>query len=93
MEDIDDTLEEILDELFEDVEAAHRQEYGDERDREWPLWFADYLCDPLRDALDADFSRSELVYLLVLASKEHSCEAPGSNWKRYFIQFFCDRYE
>ena len=40
----------------------------------------------------ASFTKSELVYLLILLSNEQPLRAPGANWARYYARFFIDRY-
>lgn len=83
-----------LEELFHEVGAAHHQAYleTDGADPEWPLWYADYLRDKLGSLLDASFTKSELVYLLVLLSHEQPLSAPGANWARYYAKFFIRLY-
>ena len=57
-----------LEELFREASEAHHQAYieTDGADPEWPLWYADYLRDKLALLLDATFTNSELVYMLIL---------------------------
>ena len=45
-----------------------------------------------RDVLGATFTRSELVYLLVLAEAERAAVAPGASWAPFYATFFADRY-
>jgi hypothetical protein len=87
-------LAQQLEELFHEVGAAHHQAYieTDGVDPEWPLWYADYLRDKLGALLDASFTKSELVYLLVLLSHEQPLSAPGANWARYYAKFFIRLY-
>jgi hypothetical protein len=61
-----------LEGLFREVGEAHHQAYieTDGADPEWPLWYADYLRDRLAPLLDASFTRSELIYLLVMVANE-----------------------
>lgn len=89
-----DDLNETLEDLFTEAAEAHHAAYIDTDgvDAEWPLWYADYLQDKLGDLLDADFTKSELIYLLVLADKDLNMEAPGANWQRYYADFFLNRY-
>ena len=87
-------LAQRLEELFREVGEAHHQAYieTDGADPEWPLWYADYLRERLGPLLDANFTKSELVYLLILLSHEQPLRAPGANWARYYARFFIDRY-
>ena len=83
-----------LEGLFHDVGEAHHQAYiaTDGADPEWPLWYADYLRDKLAPLLDAGFTKSELVYLLLLVANEQPLRAPGANWARYYAKFFIELY-
>jgi hypothetical protein len=83
-----------LEGLFREVGEAHHQAYieTDGADSEWPLWYADYLRERLAPLLDASFTRSELVYLLVMVANEQPLTAPGANWARYYAKFFIRLY-
>jgi hypothetical protein len=56
-----------LEDLFHEAGEAHHQAYieTDGVDQEWPLWYADYLRERLGELLDASFTKSELVHMLV----------------------------
>lgn len=92
MADID--IAEQLEDLFRKTEAEHHKAFikTDGEDPDWPLWYADYLKEKLVKLLDAKFTKSELVYLLVMAEKERALMAPGADWPRYYANFFIDRY-
>jgi hypothetical protein len=83
-----------LEELFRETGEAHHQAYieTDGADLEWPLWYADYLRERLGVLLDASFTKSELVYLLILVAYELPASAPGANWARYYARWFLTRY-
>jgi hypothetical protein len=87
-------LAQQLEELFREAGAAHHQAYieTDGADPEWPLWYADYLRERLGALLDVSFTRSQLVYLLILVASEQPLNAPGANWARYYARFFITRY-
>ena len=87
-------LPQQLSDLFMQTGHAHHQAFieVDGNDPDWPLWYADHLRKPLGKHLNAEFTKSELVYLLVLADKEHPLEAPGSPWPNYYARFFIERY-
>ena len=88
----DTTLAQQLTDLFRASGAAHHKAFPDTDDVEWPLWYADYLHDPLKTLLNAKFTKSELVYLLVLVAKEQPLRAPGADWPTYYARFFIERY-
>lgn len=61
----------IIDSLVETAEAHHKAFSTTEgEDRDWPIWYADHLLDNMRKLLKANFTKSELIYLLVKADKE-----------------------
>jgi len=83
-----------LEGLFREVGEAHHQAYieTDGADPEWPLWYADYLRDKLAPLLGASFTKSELVYMLLLVANEQPLAAPGANWARYYAKKFISLY-
>jgi hypothetical protein len=92
MTDVD--IAEQLEDLFREAGSAHHKAFikTNGEDPEWPLWYADYLIEKLGNLLNAKFTKSELVYLLVMAEKERALMAPGSDWPRYYANFFIERY-
>jgi hypothetical protein len=42
--------------------------------------------------LKANFTKSELIYLLVLAEKKNGFIAPGAYWPRFYAKFIVGRY-
>ena len=83
-------LESLLIETGKAHHTAFQETNGE--DPEWPLWYAEYLHKRLSSLLDADFTKSELVYLLILAEKERQLLAPGANWSRSLSKFLLERY-
>jgi hypothetical protein len=83
-----------LEELFREVGKAHHQAYieTDGADPEWPLWYAEHLRERLSALLDASFTKSELVYMLVWVAHEQPLRAPGANWAKYYAKFFLGLY-
>jgi NAD(P)H-hydrate epimerase len=79
--------------LNETAEAHHKAFAATEgEDPEWPLWYADYLLEKMRQMLKANFTKSELIYLLVLAEKENGSVGPGAYWPRFYANFTISRY-
>ena len=83
-----------LEDLFRETGEAHHQAYieTDGADPEWPLWYAGYLRERLAPLLDASFTKSELVYLLLWVANEQALNAPGADWARYYAEFYMQRY-
>ena len=79
-----------LEDLFSKAGNAHHKAFikTNGEDPDWPLWYADYLHEKLGKLLNANFTKSELVYLLVMVEKERAMMAPGSNWQIYYANFF-----
>ncbi len=84
-------LEGLLNEAFEAHHTTFIEQDGD--DPEWPIWYAEYLHAGLGSLLNADFTKSELVYLILLAEKERQLFSPGANWSNSFSKFLLDRYK
>ncbi len=90
----DQALIKILADLFRECGEAHHRAFVDNDgvDPDWPLWYADHLMSRLSKRLNARFSKSELVYLLLAADREREFRAPGADWPGYYAKFFYDRY-
>ncbi len=67
-------LEALFRELGEKHHQAFRDTDGD--DPEWPLWYAHWLMDRLPALLDAELTKSELVYLNGASQQEAAAGGP-----------------
>ncbi|HET9807820.1 MAG TPA: hypothetical protein VFP49_13020 [Nitrososphaeraceae archaeon] len=57
--------------MVETAEAYHKAfSATEDEDPDWPIWYADHLLDNMRKLLKANFTKSELIYLLVKVDKE-----------------------
>lgn len=94
MTDVMIELTDRIADLFAETGEAHHQAFIETNgvDPDWPLWYSQHLMDKLLPLIDADMTRSELVFNLVRAEIERMEDAPGANWKRFYAQFFIDRY-
>jgi len=79
--------------LFRDTGRAHHEAFaatgGD--DPEWPIWYADYLQEPLAQRLDMKFHKSRLIYCLMDADFEHQARSPDSDWPEYYADRLLER--
>ncbi len=84
---MDDALAISISALFKEVGAAHHQAFiaSDGADPEWPLWYAEHLHQPLQDKFHMNFTKSDLIYLLVMADKEHS-HSVEQPWPEYYAK-------
>lgn len=86
-------IDELTNLLNETGDAHHKAFAATEgEDPDWPLWYADYLLEKMRQMLKAKFTKSELVYLLILTDKENGSVAPGAYWSRFFAKSIISRY-
>jgi hypothetical protein len=87
-------VETQLIDLFKRSNDAHNLaiKSGNSADPEWPIWYADHVYYELKSILGANFTKSELIYLLVLADREQRLQAPGANRPVYYSRFFIQRY-
>lgn len=81
-------------EVFSETGTAHHEAFldTDGEDSEWPLWYAQHLQGPLTDALQTQFTKSQLVYCVMNADFEHQVRAPKSSWKEFYAEQFMERY-
>ncbi len=90
----DSARQQQLEELFREAGEAHHQAYieTDGADEEWPIWYAGFLRERLSKLLNARFTQSELVYLLISLDAEVRRLAPGANWQAYYARVLLERY-
>ena len=86
-------LRDDIGKLLLDTGRAHHAAFAetDGVDPEWPIWYAEYLQVKLGNLLDTQFTRSELIYLLVMADREQA-QSTGGDWLMFYADFFIDRY-
>ncbi|MGH2545020.1 MAG: hypothetical protein ACRDIB_19680 [Ardenticatenaceae bacterium] len=86
----DSNLTQQLAALFRETGHAHHQAFieTDGADPEWPIWYAEHIQEQVGNLLGREFTRSELVYLLVSAAKAHEREAPAEDWSAYYAEYF-----
>lgn len=90
----DPKRQEQIESLLREAGTAHHQAYieADGADPDWPIWYAEYLRDQLAELLNARFTKSELVYLLISLDREVQRVAPGANWQAYYARVLLERY-
>jgi hypothetical protein len=86
-------INELANLLNEAAEAHHKAFAATEGvDPDWPIWYADYLLEKMQQILNAKFTKSELIYLLVSADKKNGVVAPGAYWPRFYAKYIISRY-
>lgn len=90
----DQEIQNRLKHLFRESAVAHHDAFstinGD--DPEWPLWYAEHLQKPLETMLNAEFTRSHLIYCLMNADFEHTARAADTDWADFFAAEFSEHY-
>ncbi len=91
---LNETLIQEIADLFMETGHAHHQAFieVDGNDPDWPLWYAEQLQEKLGNLLKADFTKSTLVYLLVLLDIERAHQAPGAKWPLFYSKTLVARY-
>lgn len=93
VKEIEKLIDELASLLNETAEAHHKAFAATEgEDSDWPIWYAEYLLEKMRQMLNAKFTKSELIYLLVLAEKKNGVIAPGAYWPRFYAKSIIRRY-
>lgn len=89
-----DEAVEALERLLIETAKAHHQAFigTDGADPDWPLWYADSLREPLQELLEAELTKSDLVYLLVKMHFDQQASAPGAAWARFYAKYLADAY-
>ncbi len=69
--------------VFLEAGRAHHAAFvaTDGVDPYWPIWYAEHLQTPIADALQAPFTKSQLIYCLMDADFEHTAR-PGERLAR-----------
>jgi hypothetical protein len=80
--------------LLKETRSAHHAAYSDSDgfDPDWPIWYAQYLIDKLPPLLEANMTKSDLVYLMVHLNNIQPGEAPGGNWSQFYAAYLVQRY-
>lgn len=91
---MDIELRNNLGELFLQAGLAHHAAFAatDGADRDWPIWYAEYLQQPLYEQLDMRFDKSQLIYCLMNADFEHRARSPYVSWSEFYADEFIERY-
>lgn len=90
----DPDLQQRLSHLFRDAAKAHHAAFAASagKDPEWPLWYANYLLEPLGRMLDTTFTKSHLIYCLMNADFDHQALEPQTDWADFYAAEFIEHY-
>lgn len=60
-------------ELLLETGRAHHVAFlsTNDSDQDWPIWYADFLKEPIAQRFGMNFSKSQLIYCLMDADFEH----------------------
>ena len=78
--------------LLRQAADAHHQAFlaVDGDDPEWPLWYANYLQQPLSAALGRDLSQSEIVYWLMTLDRQARDLDEDQHWTDFYAHALVD---
>ena len=87
-------LQNSVADLFAETGRAHHAAFAatDGEDPEWPIWYAEHLQSSLTDALQTQFTKSQLVYCVMDADFEHAARDPDGDWSTFYAAQFIERY-
>jgi glutaredoxin len=87
-------LHDNLIDLFRETGRAHHVAFvaTDGADPDWPIWYAEYLQEPIVQALGTPFTKSQLIYCVMNADFEHTARSPESDWPGFYADQFMERY-
>jgi hypothetical protein len=76
--------------LFREAGSAHHSAFaatnGD--DPEWPIWYAEYLQPKVNALLSVNWTKSELVYLLLRSERERTARTAAPSWPEFYASLF-----
>jgi hypothetical protein len=83
-------IAERLASLFREAGSAHHKAFASTNgdDPEWPIWYAEFLQPKLNLLLSVQWTKSEVVYLLLRAEKERSALAQSPTWPEFYARLF-----
>ena len=83
-------FEDRLSELFTNTAKAHHEAFKSTNgnDAEWPIWYANYIQDPISEILDTPFLKSNLIYCLMNADFEYTAKEVDTHWQNFYSKHF-----
>lgn len=81
-------------ELLKETGHAHHQAFAatDGVDPEWPLWYAKFLQPKFTELFGRDFTRSEIVALLVNLDQDQKTRGADEPWVQFYAHDLRDRF-
>ena len=86
-------------EVFTASGKAHHQAFlaSNGEDADWPIWYADYLREPLECLLQVAFTRSQLIYCLMHVEFERQTMLASTStnviaWPELYAQYFLEQF-
>ena len=85
-----DEIASLLKETGEEHHEAFLETDG--ADPDWAIWYASFHQEKLSNVLEAQLSRSDIVFLLEGLRREQPRVAPGASWPRFYAKALVGRY-
>jgi hypothetical protein len=79
-------FESQLTELFTETATAHHEAFAatDGNDPEWPIWYAEYLQEPISEILQNRFLKSSLIYCMMNADFDYTAREVDVPWQKFY---------
>ena len=83
-----------LTELFTETARAHHEAFAatDSKDPEWPIWYAEYLQQPISEILQNKFLKSNLIYCMMSADFEYAARETDVPWQKFYSDHFIEHF-
>ena len=80
--------------LLRESGPAHHQAYieTDGDDPDWPIWYAEFLQDRLNAIMDTNFTKTQLIVLVVELDQLYRSASPASDWPTFYAEQLLERY-
>jgi hypothetical protein len=81
--------------LFREAGNAHHKAFASTNgdDPEWPIWYAEFLQPRVNHLLSMQWTKSDVVYLLIRSEKERSAIIPQPGWPEFYSKAFINELQ
>ncbi len=80
----------LLTQLFRETGSAHHKAFsatnGD--DPEWAIWYAKFLQPKLNVLFSTQYTKSQILHLLLQAERNRSAITPNPGWPEFYARLF-----
>lgn len=90
---MNDQMEQIAN-LLQEAGKAHHSAFAEVNgdDPDWPLWYAQYVREPLSSFLGHSFTLSELAHWFLVLDRHYAAVKPDTPWFHFYAQYLVDAH-